>query len=238
MEDQVSVSGARQHAPALDVQGREPAPAQYVHAPDMPANLFLHVAALSNSERALQFGHPPATFWLTGLSGAGKSTIAFEFEERLRRERRPCIVLDGDALRCGLSRDLGFSEGDRRENIRRTAEVARMMNDVGLVVVTSLVSPLRDDRAIARAIVGDPRFVEVYVSTSLQVCEARDPKGLYRKARRGELRDFTGVSAPYEPPAQPDLALDASNLCKGAAGALLFEHLLRCESEQGEALVE
>lgn len=238
MEDQVPVCGAQRHAPALDAHESEHVPAQYMHAPDMPANLFLHVGALSDRARALQFGHPPATFWLTGLSGAGKSTIAFEFEQRLRREQRACVVLDGDALRCGLSRDLGFSERDRRENIRRTAEVARMMNDVGLVVVTSLVSPLRDDRAVARSIIGEDRFVEVYVSTSLQVCESRDPKGLYRKARRGELRDFTGVSAPYEPPPAPSLTLDASNLRKGAAAALLFEHLLRSECEPGEALAK
>lgn len=236
MEDQVPVHEAQRHAPMLDAQ--ESDPARYVHAPDMPANLFLHVGALSASTRALQFGHPPATFWLTGLSGAGKSTIAFEFEQRLRREQRPCVVLDGDALRCGLSRDLGFSERDRRENIRRTAEVARMMNDAGLVVVTSLVSPLRDDRAVARAIIGEERFVEVYVSTSLQVCESRDPKGLYRKARRGELPDFTGIGAPYEPPSAPALTLDTANLRKGAAGALLFAHLVRGESEQGEALVK
>lgn len=233
MEDQVPVCRAQQRTRTLDVQEDEPA--RYVRAPNTSANLFLHVGALSDSARALQFGPPPATFWLTGLSGAGKSTIAFEFEQRLRLERRPCVVLDGDALRCGLSRDLGFSERDRRENIRRTAEVARMMNDVGLVVVTSLVSPLCDDRAVARAIIGEERFVEVYVSTSLQVCESRDPKGLYRKARCGELPDFTGVSAPYEPPPAPALVLDTSTMRKGAAGALLFAHLMRSASGQGDA---
>lgn len=233
MEDHVPVCSAQRHAPTLEAQDNERA--RYVRAPDAPANVFLHVGTLSDGSRALQFGHPPATFWLTGLSGSGKSTIAFEFEQRLRRERRPCVVLDGDALRCGLSRDLGFSERDRRENIRRTAEVARMMNDAGLVVITSLVSPLRDDRAVARAIIGEARFLEVYVSTSLQVCESRDPKGLYRKARRGELTDFTGVSAPYEPPLAPALTLDTSDLRKGAAGTQLFACLMRSESEQGEA---
>lgn len=194
-------------------------------------NVYKHAGVLSDETRALQFGRPPLTFWLTGLSGAGKSTIAFELEQLLRREGRPCAVLDGDNLRCGLNRDLGFSEGDRRENVRRAAEVARVMNDVGLVVVTSFVSPLRDDRTAARAIVGEGRFVEVYVSTSLHVCESRDPKGLYRKARCGELTDFTGVSAPYEPPLEPALALDTARLPHGGAARLLQAYLARRDSE-------
>lgn len=229
MEDHRSACGAQQCAAprAHDEHAR------YVHAPDAPANVFRHIGAMSDEARALQFGHAPMTFWLTGLSGAGKSTIAFDFEQRLRQARRPCVVLDGDDLRSGLSRDLGFTERDRRENIRRTAEVARMMNDVGLVVVTSLVSPLRDDRSVAREIVGDARFVEVFVSTSLQVCEARDPKGLYRKARSGELRQFTGVSAPYETPLAPALTVDTSQLQPGGAVALLLGYLARRDAAQG-----
>ncbi|PMS22763.1 adenylyl-sulfate kinase [Trinickia dabaoshanensis] len=232
MEEQGSVCGTQQRAPACgpDTQGDR---ARYVHAPDAPANVFRHIGALSDEARALQFGHPPMTFWLTGLSGAGKSTIAFDFEQWLRQERRPCVVLDGDDLRSGLSRDLGFSDSDRRENIRRTAEVARMMNDAGLVVVISLVSPLRDDRAAARAIIGEARFVEVYVSTSLQVCEARDPKGLYRKARSGELRQFTGVSAPYETPLAPALTVDTAQLRPGGAVALLRAYLARRDASHG-----
>lgn len=229
MEDQEQLWGAQRDA--------EAELARYVHAPDAGANIFKHVSAVPSDRRALQFGRPPLTFWLTGFSGAGKSTIAFELEQRLRHEMRPCVVLDGDDLRCGLSRDLGFSERDRRENIRRTAEVARMMNDVGLVVITSLVSPLREDRAVARAIIGEARFAEVYVSTSLQVCESRDPKGLYRKARRGELADFTGVSAPYEAPLAPALAVDTCALNKGGAAALLHAYLMRHDTEQGEGRV-
>lgn len=194
-------------------------------------NVFRHTGALSDDIRARQFGHPPITFWLTGLSGAGKSTIAFELEQLLRREGRACAVLDGDNLRCGLNRDLGFSECDRRENVRRAAEVARVMNDVGLTVITSFVSPLRSDRAAAREIVGETRFVEVYVSTSLQVCESRDPKGLYRKARQGELTNFTGVSAPYEPPLAPALAIDTARVPTGGAAALLHAYLARRDSE-------
>lgn len=223
MDDQGQLWGAQRDA--------ETERARYMQVPDAGANIFKHVSALSDDTRALQFGRPPLTFWLTGLSGAGKSTIAFELEQRLRQEMRPCVVLDGDDLRCGLSRDLGFSECDRRENIRRTAEVARMMNDVGLVVVTSLVSPRREDRAIARAIIGEARFAEIYVSTSLQVCESRDPKGLYRKARRGELTDFTGVSAPYESPLAPALAVDTSALNTGDAAALLHAYLTRHDAE-------
>ena len=209
-------------------------PHEYAPMSRAGTNVFRYVGELSDSTRALQFGRPPVTFWLTGLSGAGKSTIAFELEKRLRAEMRPSIVLDGDNLRCGLSRDLGFSERDRRENIRRTAEVARMMNDVGLVVVTSLVSPLRDDRETARAIIGEARFVEVHVATSLQVCESRDPKGLYRKARRGEVTQFTGVSAPYEPPLAPALRIDTSSLEKDGACALLHAYLMRHDREKGD----
>ncbi|RDU98537.1 adenylyl-sulfate kinase [Trinickia dinghuensis] len=234
MDDQGPVCGTQHGAPVLNAQGER---ARYVHAPEAGANIFRHIGAMSDDARALQFGRPPLTFWLTGLSGAGKSTIAFELEQRLRREMRPCVVLDGDNLRCGLSRDLGFSEGDRRENIRRTAEVARMMNEVGLVVITSLVSPFRDDRAVARAIIGEARFAEVYVSTSLQVCESRDPKGLYRKARRGELTDFTGVSAPYEPPLAPALAVDTSDMKHGGAAALLYAYLTSHDSVKGDGRV-
>jgi len=198
------------------------------------SNVFRHTGTLSDETRALQFGHPPVTFWLTGLSGAGKSTIAFELEQLLRQERRACAVLDGDNLRCGLNRDLGFSQHDRRENVRRAAEVARVMNDVGLTVITSFVSPLRDDRAAARAIVGATRFVEVYVSTSLNVCESRDPKGLYRKARQGELPNFTGVSGPYEPPLQPALAIDTARMPRGGGAALLHAYLSQRDSEHGD----
>ncbi|MGN6231301.1 MAG: adenylyl-sulfate kinase [Trinickia sp.] len=234
MSDQGQVCGAQHGLHRLRGDGDE---AGCVPNPSAGANVFRHAGELSERMRALQFGRPPVTFWLTGLSGAGKSTIAFELEQRLRQEGRPCVVLDGDNLRCGLSRDLGFSEPDRRENIRRTAEVARMMNEVGLVVVTSLVSPLREDRALARTIIGEACFTEVYVSTSLQICEARDPKGLYRKARRGELTDFTGVSAPYEPPLAPALTIDTSDLKRGGAAAVLHAYLTRHDSDEGDGLV-
>ncbi|KQU82293.1 hypothetical protein ASC78_16975 [Variovorax sp. Root318D1] len=148
------------------------------------------------------------TLWLTGLSGAGKTTLARTLAQALNDSGRHCTVLDGDALRRGLNRDLGFDPGSRSENIRRTAEVARLMNDAGLIVVAALISPLRVDRAQASFIVGAERFLEIHVSTPLDVCEAADAKGLYCRARRGELAQFTGVSAPYEAPEAPRLAID------------------------------
>jgi len=148
--------------------------------------------------------------WLTGLSGAGKSTLATALQLQLRREGRGVAVLDGDAVRTGLCRGLGFSPADRRENIRRVAEVARLMREAGLVVICALISPLREDRAMARDIVGVEHFREVHVATPLAVCEKRDPKGLYRNARAQSLPQFTGVSAPYEEPLAPDLRIDTS----------------------------
>ena len=200
-------------------------PAAERREPCAPANVFWHAGAVSGEMRARRFGCAPLTFWLTGLSGAGKSTIAYELENSLIRDAQPCAVLDGDNLRHRLNCDLGFSERDRHENVRRTAEVARLMNENGLVVVASLVSPYRDDREAAKAIIGVDRFVEVYVSTSLDVCESRDPKGLYRKARSGEICGFTGVSSPYEPPNAPTLTVDTATLTPAAAAAVLHAYL-------------
>jgi adenylylsulfate kinase len=157
-------------------------------------------------------GQRPVTFWLTGLSGAGKSTIAYALERALIALGRPCFVLDGDAVRLGLCRDLGYSPAGRSENIRRVAEVSRLMNDAGLIVISAFISPLRSDRERAREIVGASRFLEVFMSTPIAVCEQRDAKGMYRRARAGQIPDFTGVSAPYEAPEGPAVALDTSVL--------------------------
>jgi len=162
---------------------------------------------VSASERWRLLGQHPLTVWLTGLSGAGKSTIAAALERRLIDSARACYMLDGDNVRAGINRDLGFGPEDRRENIRRIAEIARLMNDAGLIVITAFISPYRADRQMAREIIGADRFMEVHLDAPLEVCERRDPKGLYRKARRGELAEFTGVSAPYEAPQDPDLVL-------------------------------
>ena len=164
--------------------------------------------AVSPSRHAKLLGHQPVTLWLTGLSGSGKSTLASALELRLTEDGHACYRLDGDNLRHGLNRDLGFSPEDRRENIRRAAEVARLMNDAGLVVITAFISPYREDRVVAREIIGAGRFVEVYLSASLATCERRDPKGLYARARRGELAGFTGIDAPYEVPQAADIVID------------------------------
>ena len=154
----------------------------------------------------------PTTVWLTGLSGSGKSTIAFELERQLIASGHMAYVLDGDNIRHGLSQDLGFSPDDRKENIRRIAEVARLFNDAGLIVITAFISPYREDRVMARRIIGADRFIETHICTDLEVCEKRDPKGLYRKVRSGSITEFTGVSAPYETPIAPELRIDAGRL--------------------------
>ena len=173
-------------------------------------NLQWQAFDVSGSSRARLKGQRPCVVWLTGLSGAGKSTIANIVETRLHQLGQHTYILDGDNVRHGLTRDLGFTDADRVENIRRVAEVARLMADAGLIVLVSFISPYRADRRMARELLPDGQFIEVFVDTPLSVAEARDPKGLYRKARRGELKNFTGIDAPYEAPEVPDLHIDTS----------------------------
>ncbi|WP_434658629.1 adenylyl-sulfate kinase [Chromobacterium violaceum] len=194
----------------------------------VPANVFRTGGRIRLVDRHRLFGHAAVTIWLTGLSGAGKSTIAYELEARLVRGGFSAVVLDGDNLRHGINRNLGFTDADRRENLRRVAEVARLMNDAGLIVICSCISPLRIDREMARDIVGERHFAEVYVSTPLAVCEQRDCKGLYAKARSGQIAHFTGVSSPYEAPEQAALALDTSALSVDECVDRLFGMVLRC----------
>jgi bifunctional enzyme CysN/CysC len=175
-------------------------------------HIVRHVGHVAVEDRARALGQRPVTLWLTGLSGSGKSTIAYALEKRLTEEGHACFVLDGDNVRQGLNRDLGFSADDRTENIRRVAEVARLFNEAGLIAVTSFISPFGNDRRNAREIIGGDRFIEVFVDAPLDVCEERDPKGLYKKARAGEIPDFTGISSPYEAPEKPELRLDTSEL--------------------------
>ena len=156
--------------------------------------------------------HEAATIWLTGLSGSGKSTIAYELERQLVLHGHVAYTLDGDNIRFGLSRDFGFAPPERTENIRRIAEVCKLFNEAGVMVVSAFISPYRADREMARKIIGHDRFIETHLATTIEVCELRDPKGLYKKARSGELRDFTGVSAPYEAPENPALLVDTSNM--------------------------
>ncbi|MCO5367629.1 MULTISPECIES: adenylyl-sulfate kinase [Pseudomonas] len=180
--------------------------------PHDPEHLVWHSSQVSPADREALLKQSPQTLWLTGLSGSGKSTLAFALERTLLDLGRLAYALDGDNVRQGLCRDLGFSPADRSENIRRIAEVAQLMNDAGLIVIASFISPYREDREMARSIIGRHRFVEVFVSTPLETCVSRDPKGLYRKAKAGELKDFTGVSSPYEQPLDADLCLDTSEL--------------------------
>ena len=181
--------------------------------------------ATSSQQRMRIFRQKPVTIWLTGLSGAGKSTIAFELEAQLVSLGHACYVLDGDNIRHGLACDLGFERKDRRENIRRVAHVAQLMNDAGLIVITALISPMREDRAMARDIIGHGKFIETYLFAPVETCAQRDPKGLYAKARSGEITSFTGVSAPYEVPSDPELHIDTATLTPEEGVARIFAHL-------------
>jgi bifunctional enzyme CysN/CysC len=174
-------------------------------------NVHWQAVEVTKDSHAALKGHRPAVVWFTGLSGAGKSTIANLVEKRLHAEGIHTYLLDGDNVRHGLNKDLGFSEADRHENIRRIAEVSRLMVDAGLVVLTSFISPFRAERAMARALLEEGEFVEVHVDTPLDVAEQRDTKGLYAKARRGELPDFTGIDSPYEAPESPEVRVDTTS---------------------------
>jgi len=178
------------------------------HALRRADNLVEYTFEVGTSQRSMLTGRQGRVVWFTGLSGSGKSTLANAVSVELTRQGMPHSVLDGDALRLGLNKDLGFSEPDRIENIRRTAEVAKLLADSGLVVLVSLISPYRVDRENARRIVGVERFTEVFVDTPLDVCERRDPKGMYSRARRGLVSNFTGITAPYEEPENPDLSVN------------------------------
>ena len=175
-------------------------------------NLKWTESQISPEKRACLLGQRGCVLWLTGLSGSGKTTIARKLEEHLMSAGHPCYVLDGDNIRHGLNSDLGFSESDRTENIRRISEVSALFADAGLIVITSFISPFRDDRRKARQKVPEGAFIEIYLDTSLEVCEKRDPKNLYKKARKGEIPDFTGISSPYEPPEKAEIVLDTGKL--------------------------
>jgi adenylylsulfate kinase len=178
--------------------------------PQSSSNTVWHRHTVTRAAREQRNGHRGAVLWFTGLSGAGKSTIANLVEQRLFAAGCHTYVCDGDNIRHGLNRDLGFSPEDRVENIRRIAEVARLMLDAGQIVMTAFISPYRADRQWARQRIGNDDFIEIYCRCTLQECERRDVKGLYRRARAGEIAEFTGVSAPYEVPESPELVLDTT----------------------------
>jgi len=188
-------------------------------------NIHWQALDVNKVARARLSHQKPCILWFTGLSGAGKSTIANLVEKQLHADGRQTYLLDGDNVRHGLNKDLGFTDEDRVENIRRVAEVARLMVDAGLIVMVSFISPFRSERRMARALVGAGEFIEVFVDTPLALAEARDAKGLYKKARRGELKNFTGIDSPYEAPENPEIRLDAALLSPEAAALLVIEHL-------------
>ncbi|MBP6853769.1 MAG: sulfate adenylyltransferase subunit CysN [Rhodoferax sp.] len=188
-------------------------------------NIHLQAVDVDKAARAVQKGQRPAVVWMTGLSGAGKSTIANLVEKKLHGMGRHTYLLDGDNVRHGLNRDLGFTEADRVENIRRVGEVAKLMVDAGLIVITAFISPFRAERQMARSLMADDEFIEVYVDTPLEVAEQRDVKGLYKKARRGELRNFTGIDSPYEAPEQPELRVSTTTTSPEAAADQVIARL-------------
>ncbi|MEO6395746.1 MAG: sulfate adenylyltransferase subunit CysN [Devosia sp.] len=188
-------------------------------------NLSWQSFDVNRQVRAEIKGQTPSIVWFTGLSGSGKSTVANLLEKRLTAEGRHCYILDGDNVRHGLNKDLGFTEEARVENIRRVGEVARLMADAGLIVLVSFISPFRNERRLAREIAGDIVFNEVYVDTPLEVCEARDPKGLYARARRGEIKNFTGIDSPFEAPEHPDLVLHGASASPEAMTEELYQRL-------------
>ena len=188
-------------------------PIDSVKLDDVPSdqNLFSPALTIGREDRERLNGHQGKVIWFTGLSGSGKSTIANALEKELHAQGKHTYILDGDNIRQGLNKDLDFTDAGRVENIRRVAEVAKLMMDAGLIVMTAFISPFHAERAMARKLIGAKNFVEVYVDTPLEVCEQRDPKGLYKKARNGQIPNMTGINSPYEPPEKPELRYTASS---------------------------
>jgi len=178
---------------------------------DKSTNTVWHHATVTRKRREEKNKHKSAVLWFTGLSGAGKSTLAHAVEERLYQYGFSTFVLDGDNVRHGLCGDLGFSDEDRRENIRRISEIAKLMLEAGVITLTAFISPFRAERAMARSLMPHGDFIEIHCYCPLSVCEERDVKGLYKKARKGEIKDFTGISSPYEVPENPEIRIDTSS---------------------------
>ncbi|MGE7600021.1 adenylyl-sulfate kinase [Lysinibacillus fusiformis] len=177
----------------------------------MSSNIVWHQASVTKEERRSQNKHQSFILWFTGLSASGKSSIANAFARHLYERGNQAFVLDGDNVRHGLNKDLGFDEAGRKENIRRIGEVSKLFIESGQIVLTAFISPYREDRQVVRALVEDGEFIEVFVKCSIEICEKRDPKGLYIKARKAEIANFTGVSAPYEEPENPEIILDTEH---------------------------
>jgi len=189
------------------------------------SNIHWQALEIDKQARAEKLGQKPAVLWFTGLSGSGKSTIASIVEKKLHLDGKHTYVLDGDNVRHGLNRDLGFTDVDRVENIRRVAEVARLMTDAGLITLVSFISPFAAERQMARDLMDEGEFIEVFVDTPIEECKARDPKGLYAKAGRGEIRNFTGIDSPYEPPQNPEIQLQTTGKTPEDLADEVIQHL-------------
>jgi len=188
-------------------------------------NITWHDSGITKEDREKKSGHKGAVIWFTGLSGSGKSTIAVELQAVLFEKGCNTFILDGDNIRHGLNKDLGFSPEDREENIRRIGEVAKLFSEAGFLVMTSFISPYRKDRDQARSILPEGDFIEIFVTADLSVCEERDPKGLYKKARKGEIAEFTGISAPYEEPLKPELVIHTDSETKEKSAKRVLDYL-------------
>lgn len=188
-------------------------------------NITWHERRLTRSDYRQRNGHASMVLWFTGLSGSGKSTLALRVEEALFNEGCYTYILDGDNVRHGLNGDLGFSEQDRRENIRRIGEVAKLFVDAGIITLAAFISPYREDRERVRSLFGASEFIEIHVKCDLATCEKRDPKGLYRKARAGQLPDFTGIDSPYEAPESPELEIDTGLLSEADSVECILRYL-------------
>lgn len=188
-------------------------------------NITWHGGTIDPQARQKSMKQRGATIWLTGLSASGKSTIARDLERKLFEAHRLCYVLDGDNVRHGLNKDLGFSPKDREENIRRIGEVAALFTDANLIAITAFISPYRNDRDNVRKLMKDGQFIEVLVDCDIDTCEQRDPKGLYKKAKEGKIPEFTGISAPYEAPLNPEIVINSAKLSVDEAGDVLMNYL-------------
>lgn len=188
-------------------------------------NIIWHPAAISKSDRQSLNGHKSCVLWFTGLSGSGKSVLANAVDEKLYRRGIQSYVLDGDNIRHGLNKDLGFQTRDRIENIRRIGEVAKLFVDSGQMILTAFISPFREDRDMVRALFPKGEFFEIYVKCPLHVCEQRDPKGLYKKARNGEIKHFTGIDSPYEAPISPDFIIESDQISISDGADLIINEL-------------
>jgi adenylyl-sulfate kinase len=204
------------------------------HSPHKSENITWTQGKITHEQRERQNGHPGYVVWFTGLSGSGKSTLATELERELFNRGKHAYVLDGDNVRHGLCSDLGFAPDDRKENIRRIGEMAKLFADAGMICLTAFISPYRSDRELARNIAPPGRFIEVYLNTPIEVCEQRDPKGLYVKARKGTIKEFTGVSAPYEVPLNPEVELHTEQMSVADCVRAILKRL-GCDADRTRA---